>query len=211
MKLKNKRFHREIINGPLAAHSLAHWRPTRWPTSGPLIVHSPTPHSVLVHSPSFSPAPRCPPPVECCYFERCIVDHAPKVSPRSVMPWSSRHGHRAMVVAVHHGALVVVVCRGAVVRCGMRPCLLIPLCSFVPADVAVVVVAVVEVGSKKQKGPVWLFGRFKVNNSGNPWSTAKLGEVVAACTTGQWSPSWNIYKYLKKWEKFSDILRQNML
>ena len=40
----------------------------------------------------------------------------------------------------------------AVVCCGMDVCVLVLLCSFAPADVAVVVVvAVVEVGSKKQK------------------------------------------------------------
>ena len=31
-----------------------------------------------------------------------------------------------------------------------------------------------------EKGPAWLFGRFQMNNFGSPWSTAKLGKVVAA-------------------------------
>ena len=52
---------------------------------------------------------------------------------------------------VHHVAIVVVVCRGAVICCGIDVCMLVLLCSFAPADVAIVVVAVVEVGSKKEK------------------------------------------------------------
>ena len=32
VKYKNKKIHREIINGPLAAHTLAHQQPTLWPT-----------------------------------------------------------------------------------------------------------------------------------------------------------------------------------
>jgi hypothetical protein len=37
--------------------------------------------------------------------------------------------------------------------------------------------------ARREKGPAWLFDHFQMIDFGSPWSTAKLGEVVAARTT----------------------------
>jgi hypothetical protein len=66
-----------------------------------------------------------------------------------------------MTEACRLGSSVCRRCRG-----GTRAC---ALSSFEPVVVVVAVVAVVEVvGSKKQKGPAWLFGHFQVIDFGSP-------------------------------------------
>ena len=175
-------------SGPVVGQSLEHLWPTHGPlchTYGILFMYKCIP---LLFTQSQPKAPHWPSSIECCTFDR-HVDHALLVCVAIIVaPLTSWYVMWPLYpcwwgMLWCYCSCMVCVCRHCCCCCCCR-------CWWEGRD---------------KKGLMWLFNHF-----GNPWSTAKLGEVVAACTTGWWSPSWNICKNLRKWEKFSDIMRQNV-
>jgi len=138
---------------------------------------------VSIHSPFFFSAPRYPTtPAKHWSFSQTVL----------------------LVLPCCCGCVCVHVC---VCMC-MCMCVLVRACSYriVLAIVVVAVVVAVVVGKQDVK-KVWCgcSDTFR-------WTTLAAPDQLPNWVTGwlpnrrHWSPSWNIYKNLKKWEKFYDIL-----